>query len=96
MTKIVQFSPSYVTQRYALSKSVALCDRGRESEGEREGGSERELDYNENSVLLCKMYAGKVRCLTVTNNLNIRIFYGKYGAILKPKKLRTMHKNEPT
>lgn len=92
MTKIVQFSHSSVMQRYALSKSVALCDRGRESEGEREGGSERELDYNENSLLLQKMYTGKVRCLTVTNNLNIRIFYGKYGTILKPKKLRTMHK----
>ena len=95
MTKIVQFSPSSVMQRYALSKSrVALCDRGRERG--REGVSERELDYTENSLLLWKMYAGKVRCLTVTNNLNIRIFYGKYGAILKPKKLTTMHKNEPT
>ena len=96
MTKIVQFSPSSVTQRYALSKGVALCDRERERGTERERRSERELDYNENSLLLWKMYAGKVRCLTVTNNLNIRIFYGKYGAILKPKKLRTMHKNEPT
>ena len=93
MTKIVQFSPSSVTQRYVLSKSVALCDRGRErgSEGVRESWTD-----NENSLLLWKMYAGKVRCFTVTNNLNIRIFYGKYGAILKPKKLTTMHKNEPT
>jgi len=30
------------------------------TEGEREGGSERELDCNENSLLLWKMYAGSI------------------------------------